>query len=382
MYKFYEFFAGGGMARAGLGRGWDCLFANDFDPKKARTYQNNWGQKNFKICDVAKLNATDLPNIADLVWASFPCQNLSLAGGGAGLKGKKSGTFWPFWKLMEGLERENRPPRMIVLENVCGTITSHGGKDFSTICSALQRSSYRLGALVIDAALFVPQSRPRLFIVAVHKDQPIPNNLISQELLEHLHNSALYNAYSNLPQCVKNEWIWWSLPIPPIRNNKLSDILENNPAGVAWHTPEQTNSLLSMMSDLHLKKVKEAQRRGNTSIGCVYKRMRQDTHGNKIQRAEVRFDDIAGCLRTPIGGSSRQTLLVVKGDVVRSRLISIRETARLMGLSDKYKLPETYNEGYHLTGDGVVVPVVRYLAEHLLEPTLMKQNHIQIKQVA
>jgi DNA (cytosine-5)-methyltransferase 1 len=28
---FYEFFAGGGMARAGLGEDWQCLFANDFN---------------------------------------------------------------------------------------------------------------------------------------------------------------------------------------------------------------------------------------------------------------------------------------------------------------------------------------------------------------
>jgi DNA (cytosine-5)-methyltransferase 1 len=41
-----------------------------------------------------------------------------------------------------------------------------------------------------------------------------------------------------------------------------------------------------------------------------------------------------------------------------------------MGLPDEYKLPKSYNEAYHLTGDGVVVPVVRYLAENLLEPIL------------
>ena len=84
----------------------------------------------------------------------------------------------------------------------------------------------------------------------------------------------------------------------------------------------------------------------------------------------MRFDDLAGCLRTPAGGSSRQVLLIVDGADVRSRLISSRETARLMGLPDDYRLPDNYNEAYHLTGDGVVVPVVRHLAEHLFEPIL------------
>ena len=104
MAKFYEFFAGGGMARAGLGAGWTCLFANDFDSKKGMTYQANWGTKGeLKIADVAQLTAADLPGVADLVWGSFPCQDLSLAGGGAGLRGERSGTFYPFWDVINGL---------------------------------------------------------------------------------------------------------------------------------------------------------------------------------------------------------------------------------------------------------------------------------------
>jgi DNA (cytosine-5)-methyltransferase 1 len=105
-------------------------------------------------------------------------------------------------------------------------------------------------------------------------------------------------------------------------------------------------------------------------VGTIYKRTRHDALGQKVQRAEVRFDDIAGCLRTPSGGSSRQTILVVDGNTVKSRLISTRETARLMGLPEDYCLPENYNEAYHLTGDGVVAPVVRHLAEQLFEPLL------------
>ncbi len=103
-------------------------------------------------------------------------------------------------------------------------------------------------------------------------------------------------------------------------------------------------------------------------VGTLYRRTRFNAHGEKVQRAEARFDDIAGCLRTPSGGSSRQFVLIVENHRVRSRLISARETARLMGLPDDYILPENYNEAYHLTGDGVVVPAVRHIAAHLLEP--------------
>ena len=94
----------------------------------------------------------------------------------------------------------------------------------------------------------------------------------------------------------------------------------------------------------------------------------EDVAGQRVQRAEVRFDDVAGCLRVPTGGSSRQTIMIVDGDKIRSRLLSAREAARLMGLPDTYKLPRQYNDAYALCGDGVVVPVVRYLA-HFLDRT-------------
>jgi DNA (cytosine-5)-methyltransferase 1 len=79
---------------------------------------------------------------------------------------------------------------------------------------------------------------------------------------------------------------------------------------------------------------------------------------------------VAGCLRTASGGSSRQTIVVVEGARVRTRLLSAREAARLMGLPDSYVLPARYNEAYHLAGDGLAVPVVAFLREHLLEPLL------------
>ncbi len=102
-FTFYEFFAGGGMARAGLGAGWACVFANDFDPMKTATYVANWGDGHIICEDVAKISTSSLPGKVDLAWASFPCQDLSLAGDYAGLGRSasptmtRSGTFWPFW---------------------------------------------------------------------------------------------------------------------------------------------------------------------------------------------------------------------------------------------------------------------------------------------
>ena len=371
MPDFYEFFAGAGMARAGLGAGWECLFSNDFDHKKARAYRENWGDDpELKVENISLLETSDLPGQANLAWASFPCQDLSLAGAGAGLEGDRSGTFWPFWDLIKGLIAEQRAPEIIVLENVCGTMTSHGGKDFATICAALSDGDYAVGAVVIDAVLFVPQSRPRLFFIAVRHDVKVPSELVSLTPTQPWHNKTLTTTCEKLSDEIKKNWMWWNLPLPGSRRLSLTDILEEHPTGVRWFSVQETERLLSLMSEVNQAKLVDAKQSGRRIVGCVYKRTRRDEYGRKAQRAEIRFDDVAGCLRTPAGGSSRQVIVVVEGSSVRARLISSRETARLMGLRDSYKLPRNYNEAYHLTGDGVVVPVVRHLRKFIFEPLL------------
>jgi DNA (cytosine-5)-methyltransferase 1 len=370
MPTFYEFFAGGGMARAGLGEAWECLFANEIDTKKGATYEANWGPERLKIKDVGKLTTAELPGLADLAWASFPCQDLSLAGNYAGLKGERSGTFWPFWRLIKALAAEGRAPTMVVLENVCGALTSHGGKDFAAIGDALADGGYRFGAMVIDAVRFVPQSRPRLFIVAVRKDSALPAKLVLPDAGLLWHPDNLVGAYEKLSERSRDAWVWWSLPPPPPRKLRFADVIDDEPHGVSWHTREETERLISLMSPINRRKVEQAIRMGKRIVGGVYRRTRRDENGKRVQRAEIRFDDVSGCLRTPAGGSSRQIIMIVEGKKVRTRLLAPREAARLMGLPETYKLPPNYNDAYHLVGDGVVVPVVRFLAAHLLEPLL------------
>lgn len=369
-YKFYEFFAGGGMVSYGLGSGWECLLANDIDEKKANAYKANLTTHPLITGDVGDLSLREIRGQADLAWASFPCQDLSLAGGGAGLKGERSGTFWPFWKHMCALKADGRAPRTVVLENVYGAITSHGGKDFAAIAAALSDGGYRFGPLVVDAAHFLPQSRPRLFVVAVRDDMEIPAELDRYDPDHAWHPPALARARELLSPYASARWIWWALPRPPMRNTGIRELIEEEPQGVEWHSAKQTAYLLSLMDSNNESKVLAAKKAGRRMVGTVYRRTRPDGNGGKAQRAEVRFDDVAGCLRTPAGGSSRQTILIVEGDSVKSRLLSPREGARLMGLPDEYKLPTRYNEAYHLVGDGVVVPAVRHIAENILEPIL------------
>ena len=273
---FYEFFAGGGMARAGLGSGWRCLFANDFDPAKAAAYRANFGADAFRPGDIGTLTAADLPGSADLMWGSFPCQDLSLAGCGAGLAGERSGTFFAFWRLVEGLAAQGRAPRIVAVENVCGTLTSHGGRDFQAICSAFADAGYRPGALVIDAELFVPQSRPRLFLIGVREEVAVDPALLSPSPLQPFHTAALQRTVEALPGSAARLWAWWRLPAPPPRRRTFADLVEGSPAEVAWHSPAETDRLLALMSPLHLAKVEAARRSGRRCVGTLYRRTRVD----------------------------------------------------------------------------------------------------------
>lgn len=301
-----------------------------------------------------------------------------MAGNGVGLDGERSGAFWDFHDIVHALKLRRRAPKILVLENVGGAVTSKEGRDFSDLCKALKGLGYVYGALMLDAVHFIPQSRPRLFIVALRSDLDRGADPFVRETASNWATKALKESYSRLRPDLKKSWRWWRLPDAPARNTNLCDVLLDEPADVPWHTPTETSRLLAMMSPVNLLKLKAAKQSGKRVVGTIYKRTRRDGEGNKIQRAEVRFDGVSGCLRTPGGGSSRQTVIVIDRNVVRTRLLSAREAARLMGLQDSYILPQSYNDAYHLAGDGLAVPVVKFLAENLLEPLVSARTPLLV----
>jgi DNA (cytosine-5)-methyltransferase 1 len=360
-HTFYEFFAGGGMARLGLGEGWGCRFANDFDAVKAATYRANFGSDDFHEGDIFDLGPGDLPGLADLAWASSPCQDFSLAGGRAGLAGGRSSALLGFWRLIATLNATGRAPRAVVIENVIGMLTSHGGRDFAAICGAMAAEGYRFGALEIDAAAFLPQSRRRVFIVGARE---VPGGPAGQGA----ETTAVRQARQGLPAALRRLWVHWPSPLPEGRNVDLAALLEPDET-VGWDSAAHTRHLISLMDDRNRGRLEDARRAPERRVGALFRRVRAGG-----QRAEVRFDGLAGCLRTPRGGSSRQGLVVVQGGEARSRLITPREAARLMGLPESYVLPEPTTAALQVAGDGVAVPVVRWLAATILEPLLARRD--------
>jgi DNA (cytosine-5)-methyltransferase 1 len=364
-----EFFAGGGLARLGLAREFDTIWANDLDPMKAAAWTENFGLKGFESGDIHDVDPASLPN-ADLAWASFPCQDLSLAGDRAGLSAKRSGAFYAFVAIIQSLQAQQRAPKVLVIENVSGLLTSHGGRDFAAVLTALADLGYRTGTLEIDTRAFLPQSRPRVFVIAVANGIAIPSRLCSAtaEGLPFV-SQALTKACAKLATQLQANQIWWSLPNPPSPHLNLLDLIDQGDQN--WWSQAKTDALLASLSLRHQAALAEVQRSGTTSVGAVYRRTRT-VDGQKRPFAEVRFDGLAGCLRTPSGGSSRQFLLFVKGHDVRVRALNPREAMALMGVGDNYILPKSQLAALRIAGDGVAVPVVAWLSRYLLAE-LVKQ---------
>lgn len=336
----HEFFAGSGLVAYGLKGMFTPVWANDISKQKATVYETNFGGGHFDLSDIKNINGTDLP-FAHLSWASFPCQDLSLAGSLRGIHAERSGLVWEWLRVLDEMIN---PPKILLLENVVGLLSTNHGDNYRILHMALIERDYRCGAIVLNASHFVPQSRPRVFILAVKKDCAIPKDLYCDTPCW-LHNKVATELGRDLPG-----WIWWKTERPPRRQQTLMDIVDKN-------VPFDKDDVLRLVPERHQNKLNEH----DTVYATGYRRTR---HGE--QQLELRFDGIAGCLRTPEGGSSKQYLVVKKDGVTHARLLTVREAARLMGAPDSFILPGSYNDGYKAMGDAVAMPVARFLGEKFL----------------
>jgi DNA (cytosine-5)-methyltransferase 1 len=353
-----EFFAGIGLVRLALERqGFRVAFANDIAPDKLEIYRDNFGAGDFHLGDIHQLDAAAIPDCA-LFTASFPCNDLSLAGARAGLAGGQSSAFWGLVRILENLH-ERRPP-LVMLENVPGFLNSHGGKDFEAALTALNGLGYACDAFLLDAAHFVPQSRLRMFVVAKQGDLGRPALDVPTSPLRPKKLVDFIEAHPRI------RWNLAPLPLPPARERLLEAILERLPAKhPAWWSRERADYFMGQLSDRHAAVAQEMIEGRSPGFATAFRRVR-----NGRSMAELRSDGIAGCLRTPRGGSGRQILFQAGGGRYQVRLLTARECARLQGAPESFKINVGLNQALFGFGDAVCVPAVEWIAEHYLLPSL------------
>lgn len=365
---FAEFFAGIGLIRMGLERkGWSIAFANDIDPQKYEMYNHHFGdaEQHLLLDDIHAIPAERVPSVT-LATASFPCNDLSLAGSRHGLSGKESSAFWGFMQILEGMGE--RRPLFVLLENVTGFLTSHGGADFTEALMALNRFGYTVDTFMLDAARFVPQSRPRLFVVAIH------DGAVQGAVHDRRHGRAMYVDESDVrPRSLaafiaahpEIRWAVRDLPSQPRREATVESILDDIPhSSPMWWSEARATYLLNQMSARHQAIAENMVADQRWSYGTVFRRVRH----NKSM-AELRTDGIAGCLRTPRGGSGRQILFKAGFGHYYARLLTPRECARLMG-ADDYSIDVPPNQALFGFGDAVCVPAIEWIAEYYLNPVV------------
>ncbi len=355
--KFAEFFAGIGLMRIGLERaGWRIAFANDIDEDKWQMYRDHFGDTGeFVVGDIHKLDASQIPDVA-LATASFPCNDLSLAGARKGLAGEQSSAYWGFIEILTKLG--HRRPPMVLLENVTGFLTSHDGNDFRDALLALNRLGYAVDAFIIDAMRFVPQSRQRLFVVATKCANVSALNETPKFYETDCRPAALADFILWNPEI---NWKIRRLPALPKTKKDLPGILENlSPNSQMWWSRERCDYLLNQMSPKHRATADSMIRDRQISYGTVFRRVR-----NGKSMAELRTDGIAGCLRTPRGGSGRQILFAAGKGRFTVRLLTPRECARLMGAGD-FVIHASLNQALFGFGDAVCVPVIEWIGRNYL----------------
>lgn len=351
-----EFFSGIGLARKGMLRaGINTVWANDIDATKCMLYRRQWGDEDLVCDNIFHIDPDSVPT-ADIAWASSPCTDLSLAGKRKGLvNGRESSAFFGFIDVIR--EMGPRKPQAIILENVCGLASSHDGSDFRTVAAEFNGLGYSIDAFELDARRWLPQSRPRMFVVGLLN--PIGGGTLDSSLrpdsLAWIHSdNNLTTHLTKLPSA------------PPLKCAGFTALSEKFEDGdQRWWGQTQVEALVSSMSDVQRKRFESLRDDKKRIARTAYRRTRD---GHPVW--EVREDDIAGCLRTARGGSSKQAVVVFGHGEARVRWMTGWEYAALQGAED-FKL-EGFSESQvqYAFGDAVAVPAVEWLMRAAVLPSL------------
>jgi DNA (cytosine-5)-methyltransferase 1 len=360
-----EFFAGIGLTNLGLSaHGWTCVYANDIEPKKKVMYEDQFGRADYyhveDVWETDEIIARIPTRRVDLATASFPCVDLSLAGNLKGFAGNDSGAFYGFLKVLKQLRKRRRVPRAVLVENVMGFLSSHGGKFFRLALRMLSELGYYIDAFTVDAKHFTPQSRPRMFIVGFQREL-LPRQPGRSWKLEEpesvLRPMKLLNALQGSE--LKTGWVPLRLPELPAENRTLHKVIDTDTAQ-DWWDEKRLMKHLDEMHSYHRERIERLKRASNYTVGTIYRRVRGGS-----SKSEIRTDGLAGCLRTPRGGSSKQIVFVVGRGKVRMRWMTPREYARLQGCPN-FPINVERNEALFGFGDAVCVPVIDWIAQNVL----------------
>ena len=374
--SFVELFAGIGLIHEALQPlGWNAVVANDNDPKKTRAYKANFPDVPFNVCDVRVLDLCDYP-APRLVTASFPCIDLSQAGNRQGLNGEHSSLVRTFLEKVALLTAAGKKPEFLLIENVPNLLSIHNGAALEEILGILTELGYGFDVVQVDAKHFTPQSRNRVFIIAVDLEHhPLKHQVFPDD---HLHRHKLAETYRKNP---KLPWFFFDFPHLPVRQISLRDVIEQIPASSStWWNKKEADYFWSLVEHDHKKRLEALLQNGGNHVFTAVRRLRRRRKREQI--FNIRFDGLASCLRTPRGGSSTQYVVVIENGLLRGRRLTALESARLQGVclpdcAPNFQLVGSETDIRFAFGDAVCVPAVRWVVEHSIEQLISNDAPIR-----
>jgi DNA (cytosine-5)-methyltransferase 1 len=304
--KIASFFAGiGGICYGFKQAGFDVIYANEFDKNACKSYRANHPETNLVEGDIKQIESSSMPDF-DVFAGGFPCQPYSLAGKKEGLTDVRGTLFFDIVRIL----KEKRPSAFL-LENVKNIQSTHDGEDFKVILEHLKACGYHVKHDVLGGHTHgnIPQCRERMFIV----------------------------GFLDLDKTEK-----FAFPNTTPLASKLDDVIDRatKVADKYYYTPK--SQYYNMMNDAMVNDSVYQMRR-------VY--MRENKNG------------VCPTLTANMGGGGHNVPVI--RDNFGIRKLTPKECLGFQGFPDDFKIVVSDVHIYKQTGNAVVVPLVKRIAEEM-----------------
>ncbi len=309
--SFIDLFSGiGGFRLALESFNARCVYSIDIDKYACETYESNFG--NYPMGDITKTSVEDIP-YHDILCAGFPCQAFSISGNQLGFEDTTGTLFFEIARITS-----YNKPKILILENVKNLLNHDKGRTFKIIKNTLEKLGYNIYYKIINGTMYnIPQSRERIYIIAIRCDIDKNRYEFPKEIgLDRTVNDLLVDDDICEDLVIKKEY--------------------------------RLNSNIKRYSQTQSKPLR---------VGSVNKAGQGDRIYSPYSTAIT--------LSAEGGGTGSKTgLYLING---RVRKLHPRETARLMGFSDSFKIHKSNNQAYKQFGNSVIVDVIQYLVESIVD---------------
>lgn len=306
-----SFFAGVGGIDLGFEQaGVKCIWANEIDTYAAQTYRNNFDNR-IVVDDIKNIDPNEVPDI-DILLAGFPCQAFSVAGYRKGFNDERGNLFFDLMRIIEA-----KLPEVLFLENVKNLVGHDKGKTFRIILQALEANGYHVKYKVLNSCEYgnVPQNRERIYIVAFRNEEYFRN---------------------------------FEFPQPQVLSTQLTELIDYQlQVDSKYYYTEGTCKFFEQLKT------------EITREDTIYQWRRVYVRENK--------SNLCPTLTANMGTGGHNVPLIKSKYGIRK--LTPRECFNLQGYPSDYRLLENMSNTqlYKQAGNSVVVPVVKRIAENIVD---------------